>query len=381
MNLSGDHPFCGFFAVQAAVNERFDSINFFYHLPVLPSDDYVRAAVMLPNDSNIMVAGENRPVDSVTRKELGMSNLLLMKINCHAVPIWRRTYSLARKDSVRSMRRLTNGDFIVVGTVADTNEMHAWDISVTRLDTAGELLWSRTYGNPDSADDAADVEQLDDTIALVVAKTSRYDEGRFWFMAVDLRNGDTLWTKSYFSYGNPSVLYRLKKWASGHVVIAVGQGGGAFGHGLVVAFDYANQDTLWTFHGSDSFLPSFCLRDWIARGDTIIAVGRRHKVAHHLGYGVRLVVPAMGIEESSTLIHAGKPLVVKPTIGREFRFLTSVNSVKIYNSTGRCVRHVAGRESGRLWDGRDDGGFAAPNGVYEARTSDGSPPVRLVLIR
>jgi hypothetical protein len=360
----------GLSVVQAVCSERFESLNFWHCRPADSGFDYVMAGTMMPDDSSIVVAGESHPVDSLTNWEIGTSDLLLMKTSCRGVPVWRHKYDFATRDSVCDMMRLTSGDFLVVGGAKDSGFDVPCSLSITLLDMAGGLKWHRTYSaSSDSSKVGTGAVQIDDTTAVVLVNTTKYGSGPTGFMAIDLRNGDILWCRNYKPRG-VNDLSRLKKWGD-HVVIAAGQGGMS---AWLVAFDCHQRDTLWTFLGKDSSSTEFRYEDWIVKGDTLVAVGYRLFVGAYYGYGVRLIIPEVGVEERSTLTQTGDCLIVKPSIGNRFQF--SARQGEVYNLAGRCVRQV--HES--LWDGRDDRGFLMPIGVYEIKTPSGSM-AKVVLVR
>lgn len=97
-------------------------------------------------------------------------------LNC----IWSKSVGLFGVESPEKIIEMTNGDFVMVGTVLNTSNM-SYDGWVVRLDAFGNVLWTRTIGD-DSWNFLTSVVQLNDgTIAVGgYTENSRKETNFYW---------------------------------------------------------------------------------------------------------------------------------------------------------------------------------------------------------
>jgi hypothetical protein len=101
-------------------------------------------------------------------------------LNC----IWSKSVGLFGVESPEKIIEMTNGDFVMVGTVLNTSNM-SYDGWVVRLDASGNVLWTRTIGD-DSWNFLTSVVQLNDgTIAVGGYTESNRKETNFYWLDND----------------------------------------------------------------------------------------------------------------------------------------------------------------------------------------------------
>jgi hypothetical protein len=100
----------------------------------------------------------------------------------------------------RAVRTTTDGGFIVAGysSVIDSSEQ----IYIAKTDSGGSLIWSKTYGG-NEPEMAWDVLETPDGGFAVLGWTESYGYGMadIYLLKID-SGGDTLWTRTYGNIGN-----------------------------------------------------------------------------------------------------------------------------------------------------------------------------------
>jgi len=83
--------------------------------------------------------------------------LYTMKLNKHGETIWTRTDSLGQRDNhrtyMRNIIRLADNNILTMGEYVDWDTTQPWlpeKTSLIKIDTAGNLIWSKLVGLPDS---------------------------------------------------------------------------------------------------------------------------------------------------------------------------------------------------------------------------------------
>ncbi len=137
-----------------------------------------------------------------------------------------------------------DGNYVLVGYT--TSYGVRGDFYIVKMDSAGDTIWTRTYGG-DSLDIARQVVIDSSGYYYVVGFT--YSFGNYvqaWIMKLDPSNGDTVWTKLY---GGPGVDAAYSAILSNKTLIVAGYttSYGAGGHDMwALALNDSTGDTLWT---------------------------------------------------------------------------------------------------------------------------------------
>jgi len=139
----------------------------------------------------------------------------LVKLDANGDIEWDRTYGGASVDQFGGILALPGGDYLIHGqslsTDGDLPENHGnWDVWLMRVDAAGEIIWSHSYGgsDPDSPMSlipyqgnylvAGSTTSLDGDVSVcydVPASGVPYGGGDGWLLLVS-PSGDLLWEKS-----------------------------------------------------------------------------------------------------------------------------------------------------------------------------------------
>lgn len=116
---------------------------------------------------------------------------------------WVRTYETIPPSAALGALQTTDGSYLLVGA---TNYSHQnrdnEDIHLMKVDPRGELIWEKTYGG-EKFDRGMTVIPAGDDATLVLAETSSYGAGKhdIYLLKID-SVGEVLWTKTFGGPGD-----------------------------------------------------------------------------------------------------------------------------------------------------------------------------------
>ncbi|MDB5257303.1 MAG: repeat protein [Chitinophagaceae bacterium] len=116
---------------------------------------------------------------------------------------FQRLLGTKSNDSFSSMVRLSNGDYIVIGTTVRVGA--GSDIYVARIDTSGFIIWENTYGGIGNEDNAVSCINNNGNIVIAASSLS-YNGGRdldIFLFEIDI-NGLVMWSRNYGKGANSS---------------------------------------------------------------------------------------------------------------------------------------------------------------------------------
>lgn len=142
-------------------------------------------SIALANDGGYLIAG------STVSYGAGATDVYLIRVDTNGDTLWTGAYGGAGNEVARAVRAMPNGDWIVAG-LTDGSGAGGYDALLFRVDAAGELLWSRTYGR--SSSDAFRTAEPTNDGGLVMVGSSVIGSGTGMFAARTTADGDTLWT-------------------------------------------------------------------------------------------------------------------------------------------------------------------------------------------
>ena len=157
---------------------------------------------------------------------------------------WNMTYGGPGEDIAYSVVQTDDGGYAIAGYTSSYGA-GSFDFWLVKIDSAGNLLWNKTYGGI-WGESAYCVVQASDGGYAIAGRTSSFDVGGgdFWLVKTDSA-GNLLWNKTY-GEGNPDIAYSVVQTDDGGYAIAgftysYGASGGDF---LLVRTD-SNGNVLW----------------------------------------------------------------------------------------------------------------------------------------
>jgi Secretion system C-terminal sorting domain len=154
------------------------------------ADEQSYAGAQQTSDGGYIITGETETVNFTPL-------IYLIKTDVNGILLWTKTYDISNQFPAEgeSVRQVADGGYIIAGwTQIALNYSEAY---LMRTDSAGNPLWSKSYGGTYD-DDIHSVKQTTDGGYILAGETSSFGAGSFdaYLIKTDA-NGDTLWTKTY----------------------------------------------------------------------------------------------------------------------------------------------------------------------------------------
>ncbi len=156
-------------------------------------------SVKQTSDGGFIVAGDTNAFGA------GGSDAWLLRLDSAGSVVWQKTYGTTGDDVANFVQQTSDGGFIVAGGSngpgGSGGSGFAW---VFRLDPAGSVIWQKTYAQP-GFNDANSVQQTSDGGFIVAGHTSSMVAVGFfivhaWVFRLD-STGDVVWQKIYGGTG------------------------------------------------------------------------------------------------------------------------------------------------------------------------------------
>ncbi len=125
-------------------------------------------------------------------------------ISTTAAAGWMRTYGGEERDKGVCVRQTSDGGYIITGSTSSFGAGKD-DLWLLKVDSLGDVLWTRTYGGKED-DDGEVVHQTPDDGYIVIGTTYSFGLEYFtpWVLKTDSL-GDTIWTRTYDGDGSMGI--------------------------------------------------------------------------------------------------------------------------------------------------------------------------------
>jgi hypothetical protein len=178
----------------------------------------------------------------------GGPDVFLMRTDSQGDVMWAKTYGGLYDDMGYSLEQTTDGGYVIAGFKGEPLEH---DVFILRTDSKGDTIWTKTYGGRYD-DVASSIQQTRDGGYIAVGHTTSFtvDQNPDVYLIRMDSKGDTLWTRTYGDIYN-DVGYAVRQLPDNGYII-VGYTGREFVPGLRVDFDVylirtdENGNVLWT---------------------------------------------------------------------------------------------------------------------------------------
>lgn len=206
-----------------------------------PSDDLV-SSILQTSDNCYLLTG------ATTAAVAGYIDAVVLKMDSAGNILWTKAYGLNDFDQLTSAVQTYDGNFVCAGSskVSSTNDR---DALVMKIDNSGNILWSKLYGTI-GTDYASPLEGLIQTTdsGFVVVGISNNLTGVFnndpFIMKLN-SNGDTVWTKGLSNQFNESFSSVKQTPDGGYIVTGRSNSFGNFVTDALLIKFYANGNIQW----------------------------------------------------------------------------------------------------------------------------------------
>ncbi len=176
------------------------------------------------SDGGYIVTGET------STNSFGSSDTWLIKLNAIGDTLWTRFYGSAYEESGAVVRQTADHGYIITGDIHNSFNIH--HASLLKTDSLGNLEWARTFGAPDTSGAGEfgwDVHQLPDRGYIMFGSTGAFNNGMQIFAVRTDTAGNMLWSKTYGGASVDDPWYSALAPNGGFTVVGATQ---SFGSGL-----------------------------------------------------------------------------------------------------------------------------------------------------
>jgi hypothetical protein len=166
-------------------------------------------------DGGLVIAG------STSSSGAGGYDVCLIKTDANGNQLWMRTFGGNGYDEGYSVQQTADSGFIVAGS---TSSLGAGgnDVYLIKTDANGDTLWTRTFGG-NLSDVGKSVQQTTDRGYIIVGETFSFAPGfnDIYMLKTDA-SGNLLWTKTFGEPGAPDMGSSVRQTADGGYIITGG---------------------------------------------------------------------------------------------------------------------------------------------------------------
>ena len=180
-----------------------------------PEDDVIRDGIITDQGTTMVtgLAEYSSPGD----------DYYLGAVDSSGNVLWEKTYGDPSVfEECRSVIQTNDGGFVLSGVKGPTGK---WDIWVIRTDSAGEVIWEKNHGSNfhDYGGHAALTNDGNMAMAYATTETGATEGSQLVLSKIDIESGDTLFRKQYEQFVDAAFMTKPVVNADGTMVIAGGR--------------------------------------------------------------------------------------------------------------------------------------------------------------
>ncbi|MFA6336440.1 MAG: hypothetical protein WCX23_00500 [Candidatus Paceibacterota bacterium] len=144
---------------------------------------------------------------------------------------WIKTFGGSGNDVSRSIRQTSDGGYVLAG-YTNSSGAGGYDFLVIKIDSSGNVSWSKTFGGPGS-DSIRFAQQTSDGGYVLAGETSSYGAGGSDSFIIKLdSSGNVSWSKTFGGPGSDGIFSAQQTSDGGYVLTGITDSYGVGGYGI-----------------------------------------------------------------------------------------------------------------------------------------------------
>ena len=178
----------------------------------------------------------------------GENDIYLIKTDAAGDIIWTKTYGNSYNNIGYDIQKTSDGGYIIIG-FSEPNGLDS-DIYLLKIDGDGNMIWSKTFGG-EYNEVGSSIKETPDKGYIFTGETWSFGKGTPYASNVDLlkvdQNGLGLWGDTYGGANNDAGYFVQSTSDQGYIIIGYTSSFGTEGDIYLMKLD-ENGDSLWTTH-------------------------------------------------------------------------------------------------------------------------------------
>jgi uncharacterized delta-60 repeat protein len=215
-------------------------------------DENVFRSVVALSDGGYVISGVTNSTGA------GKNDIWILRLDSAGSILWQKTYGGTRSEETRSIQQTSDGGFVVTGP---TNSFGsgANDVWVIKLNYNGAVEWQKTYGGR-SADVSHSIQQTADGGYVVAGFTRSFGTGGQDYFVIKLNSiGGIIWQKAYGGAGNEVIRYIKQTSDGGYLAAGFTHSFGALGDIMLIKLDAVGNMEWDKRYGGSKFEEPCCI--------------------------------------------------------------------------------------------------------------------------
>jgi parallel beta-helix repeat protein len=151
---------------------------------------------MIPINGGYVLAGD--AATAIIRNGRTEDNFWLAKVNSAGTMLWNKTYGGPGDNQANSVIQTSDGGYALAGESNAFSSAGEYDFMIVKTDSSGNQQWLKTFGGAGGDSDATSLVQSSDGDYVLAGYTSAYGLGGnvAWLVKTD-SSGNLIWTQTY----------------------------------------------------------------------------------------------------------------------------------------------------------------------------------------
>lgn len=172
-------------------------------------------SVICSPENDFLIAGSTNSTGA------GSLDIYLSKIDASGKQLWEKTFGGSGSDEGKSVAPTADGGYLLVGTTIrsfKTQSEALFDVYVVKSDSAGNLVWQKTFGGADEDRGFSACPAHDGGYAIVGSSGANFEKGSDGFLVRIDSRGNLIWEKTFGGMGADGIYLILPTYDRGYVL-------------------------------------------------------------------------------------------------------------------------------------------------------------------